>query len=560
VCGFITFYQVNLHAQSTGRFGMITSAHEIASRIGLDVLKSGGNAIDASIAVAYALAVVYPSAGNLGGGGFATIRLKDGKSVFIDFRETAPLNANASMYLNTNGDPITLSSRRGMLAVAVPGTVAGLEYLREKFGTLSRDALINPAINLAHDGFVLTTSDANALRQVFQSGGYNAAFKEVFFPHSQPLREGNLLIQKDLAHALTLIRDHGQKGFYEGELAVQLVRAIQSENGIISMKDLSEYHVREFSPIECDYRGYHVISAPPPSSGGLVICEILNILEGYPLNENGSQSPQSVHWTTEAFKRAYYDRNNELGDPEFVKNPLQKFLSKTRANEIRNEVSTSKATSSLKWGIEIGHQEGINTTHLSIVDKDENAVALTYTLNESFGSRSVAQGTGIILNNEMDDFTIKVGQPNSFDLFQGEPNLIAPQKRPLSSMSPTIVTHEDKLFLVIGTPGGSKIISTVAQVLLNLIDYGMNLQQAIDQPRFHHQWLPDVISMEPNAIPQETIHQLETMGHVLKQISPVNHVDAILVQDIKKDSKSQNTPHLIGVNDKRGNTGLAIGY
>ena len=540
--------------------GMVVTAQHLATKVGVDVLRKGGNAVDAAVAVGYALAVVYPAAGNLGGGGFMTLQLADGRKIFLDFREKAPLAASANMYLDSNGNVIEGLSTHGYLAVAVPGSVAGLEAARVKYGTRSRAALMAPAIRLAEHGFALEQGDVDILQSATADLAQDAPSAAIFLNKGEPFQSGQKVVQRDLAKTLRLISRHGTDGFYKGPVAKALIAASRAGNGILSQADLDRYTVRELAPVECDYRAYHIVSAPPPSSGGVVICEILNILEAYPLNEWGFRSAQAVHYQIEAMRHAYLDRNSYLGDPDFVKNPLDRLLDKTYAAKIRAAIDPARAGVSEKLKPGVAPHEGTNTTHYSIVDKNGNAVAVTYTLNDWFGAKVTAAGTGVLLNNEMDDFTVKVGVPNLYGLVQGEANAIAPGKRPLSSMSPTIVTQNDKPVMVLGTPGGSRIITAVTHVILDVIDYGMNVQEAVDAPRFHQQWLPDVTNMDTFGISPDTRKILLGMGHKLGPPQPPNHLAVILVGAPALGGKPIGNNRFYGANDSRRNTGLALGY
>ena len=540
--------------------GMVVTAQHLATQIGVDVLKRGGNAVDAAVAVGYALAVVYPAAGNLGGGGFMTLQTSDGRKTFLDFREKAPLAASANMYLDADGKVIKGLSTHGYLAVAVPGSVAGLELARTKYGSMQRAALIAPAITLAERGFLLEQGDVDLLHTVTDDLRKDAPSAAIFLKQGEPFQNGQKLVQKDLAKTLRLISQQGASGFYKGAVAKALIKASTAGKGILSQADLDQYTVREMAPVECDYRGYHIVSAPPPSSGGAVICEILNIVEGYPLKELGFRSAQATHYQIEAMRHAYLDRNSYLGDPDFVKNPLDRLLDKAYAAKIRAAIDPGKAgvSKDMKPGVE--PHEGNNTTHFSIVDKDGNAVAVTYTLNEWFGARVTVPGTGVLLNNEMDDFTVKIGVPNAYGLVQGEANAIAPGKRPLSSMSPTLVTKDGKPVMVLGTPGGSRIITAVTHTILNVIDYGMNAQEAVDAPRFHQQWLPDLTNVDTFGISPDTRKILLDMGHKLGPPQPGNHLAVILVGAPTLGGKPVGNNRFYGANDPRRNTGLALGY
>src|SRR5271165_90082 len=506
-----------VHAASVapvgGEHGMVVTAHQLATKVGVDVLKRGANAVDAAVAVGYAMAVVYAAAGNLGGGGFMTIQCANARQTFLDFRETAPLAATPNMYLDSAGRVVKGASTKGHLAVGVPGSVAGLEYAREKYGTLSRGTLIAPAIGFAEHGFVLDDGDIALFATANNDFRDDPATAAIFLNKGQPYKAGERLVQKDLAKTLRLIAQRGSGAFYQGSIADAIAASSAAGRGIITKADLQQYKVRELAPVECDYRGYHIVSAPPPSSGGVVICEILNIVEGYPLKDLGFHSAQAVHYQIEAMRHAYVDRNSYLGDPDFVNNPLDRLLDKSYAEKIRAVIDPSKAGVSQDLKPGVPPHEGTNTTHYSIVDNQGNAVSVTYTLNDWFGAKVTAAKTGILLNDEMDDFTAKLGVPNLYGLVQGEANSITPGKRPLSSMSPTIVSHDGKPVMVIGTPGGSRIITVVVLCILNVIDYGMDIQEAIDAPRFHQQWLPDTTNVEAFALSPDTRKILVAMGH-----------------------------------------------
>ncbi len=541
--------------------GMVVTAQQLATRVGVDVLKDGGNAVDAAVAVGYALAVVYPAAGNLGGGGFMTIQLADGRKTFIDFRETAPRASTPNMYLDKEGNVIKGASTRGHLAAGVPGTVSGLELALQRYGTMKRAALLAPAIRYAREGFVLEQGDVDMLATATEDFRKDAASASIFLNAGQPFATGQRLVQKDLAVTLERIADQGAAGFYAGPVAAAVAASSQSGGGIITQADLAGYKTRELEPVQCEYRGLRIISAPPPSSGGVVICQMLHVLEGYPLKDWGYRSAQAVHVQIEAMRHAYVDRNSALGDPDFVKNPLQRLLSKDYAASIRAVIDPAKAGVSQAIKPGVPPHEGSNTTHYSIIDKAGNAVAVTYTLNDWFGARVTAAGTGVLMNNEMDDFTIKLGVPNLYGLVQGEANAIAPGKRPLSSMSPTIVNHADgKPLMVVGTPGGSRIITAVLHSILNVVDYGMTIQEAVDAPRFHQQWLPDLTNVEPYALSPDTRRILEGMGHKFGAAQPANHLAAILVGAPALGGKAVGKNRYYGANDPRRGTGLALGH
>jgi len=540
--------------------GMVVSAQHLATKVGVDVLKRGGNAVDAAVAVGYALAVVYPAAGNLGGGGFMTVQLADGRKTFLDFREKAPLAATANMYLDKDGNVIKGLSTKGHLAVGVPGSVSGMEYAREKYGTMKRGDLLAPSIQLADKGFALQQGDIDLLATATADFKEDPATAAIFLNKGEPYKVGDKLVQKDLARTLREISAKGTDGFYKGWVGNAIVASSQAGKGLITQADLDQYKTREMAPVECDYRGYRVVSAPPPSSGGVIICEMLNILEGYPLKDLGYHSAQAVHYQIEAMRHAYVDRNSYLGDPDFVKNPLERLLDKGYAEKIRAVIDPKKAGVSKDIKPGVAPHEGSNTTHYSIADKWGNAVSVTYTLNDWFGAKVTAAKTGVLLNDEMDDFTSKVGVPNLYGLVQGEANKIEPGKRPLSSMSPTIVSKDGKPVMVVGTPGGSRIITAVMLTMINAIDYGMNVQEAVDAPRFHQQWLPDVTNVETYALSPDTRKILTDMGHNLGVPQPANHLAAIIVGAPSLGGKPVGNNRFYGANDPRRNTGLAAGY
>jgi gamma-glutamyltranspeptidase/glutathione hydrolase len=540
--------------------GMVVAAQHLATQVGVDVLKRGGNAVDAAVAVGYALAVVYPAAGNLGGGGFMTLQMADGRKTFLDFREKAPLAATANMYLDKDGNVVKGLSTYGHLAVGVPGSVSGLEFARKKYGTQARATLLKPAVQLAQKGFTLTQGDLDILQTATDAFRKDPSSAAIFLNHGQPFKVGDKLVQKDLAKTLQTISQRGTDGFYKGPVAAAIARSSKQGGGLITQTDLDQYRTRELAPIECDYRGYHVVSAPPPSSGGVVICEMLNILEGYPLKDLGFRSAQSVHYQIEAMRHAYVDRNSYLGDPDFVSNPVARLTDKAYAAQIRAVIDPNQAGVSKDLKPGVAPHEGTNTTHYSIADRWGNAVAVTYTLNDWFGAKVTAAGTGVLLNNEMDDFTVKAGVPNLYGLVQGEANAIAPGKRPLSSMSPTILSKDGQPVMVLGTPGGSRIITAVLLTLLNTIDYGMSLQEAVDAPRFHQQWLPDVTSVENFALSPDTRKLLEASGQKLGPAQPANHVTAVMIGAPTLGGKPVGNNRFYGANDPRRNTGLALGY
>jgi gamma-glutamyltranspeptidase/glutathione hydrolase len=517
---------------------MVVTEQHYATQVGVDVLRHGGNAVDAAVAVGYALAVVDPCCGNIGGGGFMLVRMHDGRERFIDFRERAPLRATPPLYQDKNGNLIPGLSTKGYLAVGVPGTVMGLERARTEFGTRSRAALMAPAIALAKDGYLVGTADARVYKSM----------------PGDTIKVGDTRTQPDLAATLTMIARDGPNAFYRGPIAQAIVAASNANGGILSMKDFASYYVNELKPVHCSYRGYDLISAPPPSSGGVTLCEILNVISPYPFARWGWNSVESAHYVVEAERRAYADRNTYLGDPAFVRNPVAQLLAPHYAATLRASISASRATpsSQVHPGLGAVARENAQTTHYSIVDSAGNAVAVTYTINDSFGAGVIAGNTGFFLNDEMDDFTSKPGVPNMFGLVQGTRNDIRGGKRPLSSMTPTIVTRNGRLFMVTGSPGGGRIITIVLATLQNVIDYGMNVQDAVNAPRVHMQWLPDVVEYEPGAFSAQAIQQLQAMGYTLKEVPSWGSAQAIVI-----DPK---TGMRLGGTDRRRPEGLAAGY
>ena len=525
--------------------GMVVSAQRLASEVGVRILAQGGNAIDAAVAVGYALAVADPCCGNIGGGGFMTIHLKDGRDTFINFRETAPGAATPAMYLDAAGKPIDEFSRWGYRAAGVPGTVMGLERAAIEYGRLARAALLAPAIGLARDGFVLGQADADLL-DAKRLGKDPVAAKIFLRRDGGRFEAGDRLVQTDLAATLEAIAERGPDAFYRGPIAAAVATASAANGGILTAEDFADYRVTEGPPLACSYRGHRILSAPPPSSGGTTICEILNILEGFDLKTLGFRSAPSVRLLVEAMRHAYHDRNTHLGDPAFVRNPLDRLLSKDYAAGIRTAIDTQKAMAPAA----LPAREKAETTHYSVVDGEGNAVAVTYTINGSFGAAVIAPGTGFFLNNEMDDFTTKPGMPNLYGLVQGEANTIMPGKRPLSSMSPTLVEQDGRIFLVLGSPGGSRIITTVLETILNIIDYGMSPQEAVEAPRLHHQSLPDEVAYERAGLMPDAITTLTEMGYKLVEHRSWGAVELIAIADGR----------FYGVSDPRRPAGAAVGY
>jgi gamma-glutamyltranspeptidase/glutathione hydrolase len=531
-----------------GEHGMVVTSQHIASAVGAGILTAGGNAIDAAVAVGYALAVVEPCCGNIGGGGFMTIHLADGRDTFIDFRETAPAAARAGMYLDAAGRPVPDRSRYGYLAVAVPGTVMGLDRAAREYGTMPRAALMAPAISLARNGFVLTRDDTELLDAKADELARDPAAAKIFLrPEGDNYQPGDRLVQKDLAATLEAIAENGPNGFYQGRVPAAVETASRANGGILTARDFADYTATEGAPLTCTYRGYLLVSAPPPSSGGTTICEILNILEGYDLKRLGCHSARSIELMVAAMGRGYADRNAFLGDPAFVKNPLDRLLSKGYAAGVRAAIDTSLETPS---SAPAGPQERAETTHYSVVDGAGDAVAVTYTINGYFGAGVVAPGTGFLLNNEMDDFTAKPGSPNLYGLAQGAADAVAPGKRPLSSMAPTVVERDGHVVLALGSPGGSRIITTVLETLSNIVDYGMSPAQAVAAPRLHYQGQPDKLIYERGGLSPETIATLVDNGYALAAQKPWGAVELI----------AKDKGRFLGVNDGRRPDGAAIGY
>ena len=534
---------------------MVVSAQRLASQVGADVLASSGNAVDAAVAVGYALAVTYPAAGNLGGGGFMTIRFPDGRTIFLDFREKAPLAATERMFQDQQGNVVRGRSTDSWLAVGVPGSVAGLEAAHDRYGRLSRDAVIAPAATLAREGFVLTPADAGLFKEGAEALGRDPGARAIFTHDGAPLAAGDTLVQPDLAASLDLIRREGAESFLTGALGRAVADASRAGGGLITPEDFARYRVRELTPIHCSYRGYDVISAPPPSSGGVTLCLILNMLEGYDLHAMGFHSAQEVHVLVEAMRRAYRDRNSRLGDPDFVDNPVSHLLDKDYAASLRATIAPEMATPSSDLP---PPAEGAQTTHYSVVDRDGMAVAVTTTLNGWFGTARIAGRTGILMNNEMDDFTAKPGVPNMFRLVQGHANAIAPGKTPLSSMSPTILAKDGRLVMVAGSPGGSRIITITAEAIINVVDHGMTLQDAVDAPRIHHQYQPDTVDLEPGALAPAVREALGKNGYTFKEQQLWGHAESILVGGPTLPAGAGDGLRY-GANDRRAPAGAAVG-
>ncbi len=558
---------------------MVATLQPDASEVGIAIMRQGGNAVDSAVAVGFALAVVLPQAGNIGGGGFMLFRRSDGEVHFLDFREKAPAKATANMYLDPQGNVVPGLSIFGYKAIGVPGSVAGLVYAQKHWGKLTLKQVMEPAIQLARDGYVLGYDAARSFHDPNL-----AKFPEshrIFQRDGDYYRQGDVFKQPELAKTLERIAENPDD-FYHGAMARELAAAIEKGGGLVTAKDLAQYEVKERQPIRGTYRGYEIISAPPPSSGGVTLVESLNILEGYDLGKEGEDSAQSIHLIAEAYQRAFFDRAEFLGDPDFSKIPVAQLLDKRYANAWRETIPLRRATpanelrrpsifSQLDSYASSHPQpksllEPVHTTHYSVVDPEGNAVSVTTTLNESFGSHVIAEGLGFLLNDEMDDFASKPGVPNIFGLIQGPANAIGPGKRPLSAMAPTIVLKDRKLFLVLGAEGGPTIITTVANVLMGVVDYGLNIQQAVNAPRFHDQWLPDEIKLEKVGFSPDTIHILEHMGH---KVSSDASLDAVPGQP--KTSKHEywgdaqcievdpDTGERLGGSDGRNN-GKAVGF
>lgn len=493
--------------------GMVASRSVPASQVGADILRRGGNAIDAAVATGFALAVTHPSAGNLAGGGFMVIRLADGTVITNDHRERAPIAATRDMYLDQAGNVVPGLSTYSHLAVGVPGTVDGLLAALEKYGTMSRDEVLRPAIQLARKGFVIDRDMARDLEAQLPGMQKYPASMAVFSNKGKPWQRGDLLVQKDLARTLDLIRSQGRAGFYAGRTADLLVKEMQRGGGLITQADLSEYKSIWRAPVIGQYRGYEIISMPPPSSGGALLVQILNMLEPFDLKKMGYGSADAVHVMVEAERRAYADRAEHLGDPDYVKVPVDRLIDKAYAKSRFTDFDPAKASRSADIGAGSWPAESPDTTHASFIDKQGNAVSYTTTLNLSYGSKIVAAGTGMLLNNEMDDFSAKPDTPNAFGLLGRAANAIAPRKRMLSSMTPTIVVKDGKTLLITGSPGGSTIITTTLQVIVNVVDHGMDLSAAVSSPRVHHQWQPDAILYEQQGLSPDTVQILTARGH-----------------------------------------------
>ncbi|MCA1593829.1 MAG: gamma-glutamyltransferase [Acidobacteria bacterium] len=538
--------------------GMVASTSKIASTVGVSVLKRGGNAVDAAVAVALALAVTYPAAGNLGGGGFMMIRLRDGRATAIDYREMAPAASHRNVYLDRDGNLVKGegSSTIGYRASGVPGTVAGLELALKKYGSgkFNWAQLVEPARRLAAEGFQLPYNLTRSLRAQRENMERYPESKKVYLNNGKFFNEGDVWRQPELAATFARLQRFGPREFYEGQTARLIAEDMKRNNGLLTLEDLKNYVAKERVPLRSTYRGYEVVSMPPPSSGGAVLIEMLNILEGFDLLHMGVASSERYHLMTEAMRRAFADRAEYMGDADFVKVPVAGMIDKAYAERQRRGIKMERASTSaeVRAGRPTGY-ESEETTHFTIVDAAGNAVANTYTLNDSYGSKVVMRGTGVLMNDEMDDFAAKPGTPNAYGLIQGERNAVAPRKRPLSAMTPTFVMRKDgTLWFAVGSPGGPTIINTVLQVITNIVDFDMNIQQAIDAPRIHHQWLPDEIVYEPYGMSADTSRALTARGHQLTE-KPRYMGDA---QGIMIEEK---TGVRLGASDPR-NFGEPVGY
>ncbi len=523
------------------RKAMVVTREDHATRAGLRALEQGGNAVDAAVAVGFALAVTHPSAGNIGGGGFMLIRFADGRATFLDFRERAPLAATRDMYLDASGK-VTDDRIIGYRAAGVPGTVRGLEYASKKYGRRPWESLVQPAMELAEKGFPVSWGLSESLRRSRLLGRFPES-RRIFQRDGKFYEPGELLAQPELARTLRRIASLGSRDFYTGETARLLARDMQDHGGLVRLEDLKQYEVVEREPLRGAYRGYELLTAPPPSSGGVGVLQMLGMLEGSGYEKGGAGSAAMIHHVAEAMRRFFADRSRYFGDPDFVKVPVAGLLSRAYLEERRRTIDRERATPSAELGPgRPAGAEASETTHYSVVDADGNAVAVTYTLNGGYGSGVTAAGLGFLLNNEMDDFTSKPGVPNLYGLIQGERNSIAPRKRPLSAMTPTIVTRDNKLFLVAGSPGGPTIISTVLLLVLNAIDFGMDAPRAVDAPRFHHQWMPDELRLEGAGFSPDTIRLLESRGHRVRAAGSQGEAAVIQVRE----------GWLVGATDRRG--------
>lgn len=548
ICLIISFIFVSSSNSQSYRNGVVSSASKLASQTGIEILKRGGNAVDAAVGVGFVLAVVYPTAGNIGGGGFMVISFPDGKSTTIDYREKAPYMSSRDMYLNEKGEVIEDLSSYGHLAAAVPGSVAGMLYALEKYGTMKREEVLSYAIELAENGFPMEKELINGLKNHRDEF---SQFEGTMQVYGRNWKYGDILVQKDLANTLKEISKYGRDGFYKGKIADLIIEEMKRGNGIISYKDLEEYNVIERPALTGNYRGFDIISMPPPSSGGICLIYLLNILEQYDVAGSGFKSSGILNVMIEAMRRVYADRSEFMGDADFVPVPYKTLTSKEYAKKRFSDFIPGKAGNSRETGPGKDIiKEGNNTTHYSVADKNGMLVSVTTTINDNYGSKVVVKDAGFFLNNEMDDFSVKPGSPNIFGLLGGYANSITPGKRPLSSMTPTIILKDGKPFMITGSPGGGKIITSVMQMIINVIDYEMSLKAAIDEPRIHHQWFPDEVLYEKNAIDKTTLKILTDIGYNFRQVGNFGRIDAIL---FNKDGS------MTGYSDSRG-YGEALGY
>ncbi|WP_408889587.1 gamma-glutamyltransferase [Novacetimonas pomaceti] len=541
-----------------GRDGMVVSAQTLASQVGARILRQGGNAVDAAVAVGYALAVVYPAAGNIGGGGFMTLRTPDGHAIFLDFREHAPAAATATMFQDASGNVIAGLSTKGWKAVGIPGTVAGLELARQRWGHLSRRQVMAPAIALARDGFVLTDGDVELISHGNDDFRRDSVARRFFLrPDGSALQAGDRLVQRELAQVLERISRQGTRGFYEGRTAAEIVEASRRGGGILTRADLSGYRPRVLPTLTCDYRGYHIDTAPPPSGGGVALCEMLNILSGYDMHRLGLYTAPAVTREVEAMRHAYADRQ-DLGDPAFVANPVAHLLDVEYARQIRAAIPTGHAVPSASIRPGLPTPEGQETTHYSVIDRDGMAVAVTYTLNGWFGAGMVAGRTGVFMNDEMDDFSTRPGTPNMFGIVGSKANEIAPGKTPLSSMTPTVISRDGRPVMVIGSPGGSRIPTIVLSVVLGVIDYGLDIQHAVDLPRIHEQWQPEAVQVEQGALTPGVIDTLRREGYSFQSYPHWGVAEGILVGGPRLNAPAGDARYYGGA-DRRHSTSAAVG-
>lgn len=533
------------HHPTVAQKGMVVSRQYIASRVGREILKKGGNAVDATVATGFALAVVLPVAGNIGGGGFMLIHdAESNQTIAIDYREKAPAKAHKDMYLDANGDVDRQKSRFSYQSVGVPGTVAGFEMAHKKYGKLPWKELLEPAITLAEDGFTMNWDLANKLDRRRTHLSQSAATKKVFYKEDGSVYQlGEVFAQKDLAWSLKQIQQKGAQAFYKGEVGEKIVAAMEKHGGLINSEDLANYQPKVREAVKGTYREHEIVAMPLPSSGGLHIIQMLNVLEHFPIADLGSNTSKTIHLMAEAMKYAYADRSKHLGDSDFYEAPVEWLISKEYGDTIAKKISPEKVTASTKIlpGVPPA-PESPETTQISVVDQWGNAVSNTYTLNYSFGTGLVAEGTGILLNNEMDDFSSKPGTPNGYGLIGGEANAIEAFKRPLSSMTPVMVFKDGKLKLLTGSPGGSRIITAVLQVISNVVDHDMNIAAATHSPRFHHQWLPDVLFVEPE-LNQDTVNLLENMGYTVKRSGTIGATQSIQIEDYIYGSADPRRPN-----------------